>query len=199
MFDNQGKAIFPFYVVQTLPDGKYAIRHVQRFDINPNSDAVVCMLTEFRNEKGEHHQNAFLMMKNEELKIGDEIKTIAYPKSKMFTENEKTQIGEFVADWYRGNVTEHFPTGRDKSFLPGACFQTSVQILGGASGGPILNSEGLVVGINSTGYDFQDGKDDEHVSFITPISEVFIIEVPVEKDKKMTIGELSEHGSVKIK
>lgn len=199
VFDNDEKAIFPFYVVQVLPNNKYVIRHVQRFDINPNSDAVVCMLTELRTENGEHLQNAFLMMKNEDIKVGDEIKTIAYPKSKMFIENEKTQIGEFTADWFRGNVVEEFPSGRDKSFLPGPCFQTSVKILGDASGGPVLNSEGIVVGINSTGYDFGDDKNDESISFITPISEVFSIEVPVAKDVKMTIGELSQHGSVKIK
>lgn len=199
-FDNNGKPIYPFYIVQVLPDNKYLIRHVRRLDINPNSDAVVCMLTELRDQCGRHIQNPFLTMKNEDIKLGDEIKTIAYPRSKMFTEDEKTLIGEFSADWFRGKVMEYFPSGRDSFFLPGPCFRTSVMILGGASGGPVINKEGIVVGINSTGYDFGDDEDDdESVSFITPISEVFDIEVQVAKDKKVTIRELSQHGSVKIK
>lgn len=196
---DKGKPIFPFYIVQVLPNNQLIVRHVKGFDINPNSDAVVCMLTELKNEKGEYIRNAFLMLKNESTKVGDEIKTIAYPKSTIFIESENIQTGEFIPDWFRGEVVEYFPNGRDRSFLPGPCFRTSVKILRGASGGPVLNSEGLVVGINSTGYDFEDNESDESVSFITPISEVFSIEVPIARDKKMTIGNLSQHGSVKIK
>ena len=37
--------------------------------------------------------------------------------------------------------------------LPGRCFQTTMDLQGGASGGPVASSDGSVFGINSTGID----------------------------------------------
>ncbi|HOY03975.1 MAG TPA: trypsin-like peptidase domain-containing protein [Saprospiraceae bacterium] len=198
-FDRQNKPIFPFYVAYVLPDNTVVLRHVKRFYVNPDSDVAVGMLVPFKDAQGKLIENAVLTLSKSPIEVGDEIKTVAYPKSKIITEDEKTQVGEFVADWYRGKVEEHFPDGRDSLFYPRECFRTSVEILGGASGGPVINSEGFVVGINSSGLDDLDDGFNDHVSFITPITEIFDIDISSDKGEKTTIRDLIQHGSIKIR
>lgn len=68
-----------------------------------------------------------------------------------------------------GVVTECHLEGRG-SHLPGPCVEMSMSTLGGMSGGPVFNSEGHVVGIVSSSYDYE--ADDLHgptyVSLIWP-------------------------------
>jgi hypothetical protein len=69
-------------------------------------------------------------------------------------------------------VENVLPDGRDRTLLPSKCFQTSMNILGGASGGPVAFGEGNVFGINSTGIDGEDG-----VSFISSIGDLFDLSI----------------------
>jgi len=66
-------------------------------------------------------------------------------------------------------------------FFKGTCIQTNMQIKGGASGGPVFNDEGYVIGINSTGFEMTDSE--EPISFVTPIQKVFDIEYPLNTDE----------------
>ena len=51
---------------------------------------------------------------------------------------------------YTGRVTACFPNGRDRTFLPSACFEIEMEAPGGTSGGPVFNSTGQVIGVVST-------------------------------------------------
>jgi hypothetical protein len=57
-------------------------------------------------------------------------------------------------------------------FLPGPCYQTTMTVIGGASGGPVFNKYGKVIGVNSTGYDGQQ------ISFVSRIHEALTFKVP---------------------
>jgi hypothetical protein len=48
-----------------------------------------------------------------------------------------------------GTVTEQYPEGRDRSSLPGPCFEVDSFTAGGMSGGPVFDHTGRVVGILS--------------------------------------------------
>lgn len=52
-----------------------------------------------------------------------------------------------------GTVTSVFLDGRDKTMLPGTCFEFSSETVGSMSGGPVIDRFGSVIGILSTGYD----------------------------------------------
>lgn len=52
-----------------------------------------------------------------------------------------------------GRVAEHHPTGRDKLLLPGPCLQVDCHTVGGMSGGPVFDEQGLLVGILSSSVD----------------------------------------------
>jgi hypothetical protein len=52
-------------------------------------------------------------------------------------------------------------------------FETSIKIKSGASGGPVFDSDGRVVGVNCRGWDFGDAAPEEdNFSLIIPVREV---------------------------
>lgn len=198
VLDNDGGLLSSLYGVHVISDSEYIIRRIESIEINSNADAAAGMLEAIYNSDGELISNNVLAMSKARPQIGESIKTFAYPLSRMYEEDENTDIGEFSADWFMGEIVEHLPNGRDRTFLPTECYQTSALILGGASGGPVINSEGVVIGINSTGFDFGDPNYGNSVSFITPIQKAFEISVQTGSNEYMTIEEIANIDSVVI-
>ena len=66
-----------------------------------------------------------------------------------------------------------------------------MQIKSGASGGPVLRGVGII-GVNSRGFEFAEQGDD--LSWITPISEIFDLEVRDSDGRTFTVLELMKEG-----
>ena len=70
-------------------------------------------------------------------------------------DGDDTQRINFRTHWEKGYVEEVFPDGlRD---VKGRCFTSSIFVEGRASGAPVFNSVGFVVGLNSKGIAPEDG------------------------------------------
>jgi len=52
-----------------------------------------------------------------------------------------------------GPITNRFPTGRDTSMLPWPTLEVNCPSFGGMSGGPVFDSNGLLIGLLSSSYD----------------------------------------------
>ena len=123
--------------------------------------------------------------------------TYAYPKHANLILPDGTQQINFAPTYYDGHIKGYFPLGRDKVLLPGPCYQTSMAIQAGASGGPVFSPNGLVFGVNSTGYDGTD------VSFVSRIHEIFAIsidDVVIDAGvaRKLSIIELAKLGHIVV-
>lgn len=126
---------------------------------------------------------------------GENIATFAYPKTSVHLESEIPSV-HFNTSWYFGNLVDFHAKGW--GFLKYPCFQTSIQILGGASGGPVLNSKGEIFAINSRSFDF--GSDDEEpVSFVTPIAPLLDIEVEASPGQQLKIRDLAQLGVINLR
>ena len=192
MFDSKGKLIDPCYIIQAVK-GKFIMRKLQVYFPSPVSDIGIGMLKGgFVYEDGSPFYHTPLAISLDVPEVGDIIKTFAYPKAKIKNIDE-TQIGDFKGDWQGGEIVKHYPNGRDKVLLPHNCYETSVLINGGASGGPVI-SNGLVIGVNSTGYDVEDGQ--KPISFITPISEIFNLPIHDSDGKPHTVNQLMKDGHI---
>jgi hypothetical protein len=97
--------------------------------------------------------------------IGTRVVTYAYPKHSNIIGKDFQKI-HFKPTWYDGYLQEYFPDGRDKTMLPGPCYRTSIHMHGGASGGPVFSPNGLVFGINSTGFS------DTDISYVSRVSDI---------------------------
>lgn len=197
MYDEDNNPLNPFFAIQTIGGVEHIVRFLNHFDPHPSADIGIGMLQDITMIGGDTVRNQTLatplILSKSKLKVGDEVKTFAYPKSKVIVE-KGGQYGEFFGRWESGAITEYLPDGRDATFLPTECYRSNALILGGASGGPVLHGN-VVVGVNSTGYDLHD-PDAEPISYITPIWKVFDIEVTYGDGTTASIDQLVKEGKI---
>lgn len=139
-------------------------------------------------------KNHVMKISSVPLKVGDMVAAYAYPNSSVIRKDREQIIFDFNTSWSFGETTQEFQ-GRDKHMLPGHSFETNMHIKGGASGAPVANADGKIVGVVSTSIDFSD--DGPPVSYITPITEIFDMKVNF-GEKTYTISELGEMNLISI-
>jgi hypothetical protein len=113
------------------------------------------------------HTAYFSGATTEPVPVGTQIFTVAYPLAEVKGVEGAVNI-LLQSDAYEGKVTGHYPEGRDKVMLPWPCYETDMQILGGASGGPVMisGSSGIVFAINCSSF----GPDSvSYVSSLAPL------------------------------
>jgi V8-like Glu-specific endopeptidase len=167
VIDESGVPIAGLSVFHLSGDGAYYQRPILRFQTNFVSDLAVGFLAPM-----EHNlthaalENTALRLARRVAAPGDFVATFAYPNTAITLADANTRVNVFSYE-VCGAVEEYLPNGRDMCILPGPCYRTSMQIIGGASGGPALDRNGLVIGVNSAGFDGTD------ISYITPINDIF--------------------------
>lgn len=171
VLDEHGNVTGPFGIFQFLPGGQYALRPILRATHHVVADVAVGVAMPA------HHKTTGAPMPNKILELaasppadGSSVCTYAFPKTDI--QPGKPQVVRFKPGFFEGSLLEHYPHGRDKSFLPGPCFCTSMVIHGGASGGPVVGSNGTVFAVNSTAFE------NEELSFVSCISEVLDLAIP---------------------
>lgn len=195
---NSNKPHFPLYIVQSKKD-KHYLRYVQYIVPHPTADIIYGKLHSIILHQGKNipfnNREVPFRLSNIPVRIGETLKTFAFPNSKIEIIENK-EIGLFMGEWFQGDVVEYLPDGRDRVLLPDACYQTSINILGGSSGGPVINSKTEVIGVNSTGYEnISDGLGS--ISYITPINKIFEIKINI-NEKDATIKDHVENGNLNI-
>lgn len=180
VLNNKNQPYCPLYIVESNK-GKHFVRYVEYIIPHKTSDIVFGKLhnivLESNGKKVKFEStNIPFSLSIEDLKVNEQISTFAFPNSKIEIESNN-EVGSFFGQWFNGDVKEYHPNGRDSVFLPDACYRTSIKILGGSSGGPVINSKCKVVAINSTGFDFKDGE--ASISYVTPISKLLEIQICV--------------------
>ncbi len=149
-------------IIQVVEGDSYVQRPILNVHKHPIADICIGRVCSMTSASRGDLENPVARLSAKVPHVGELVVTYAYPRS-VFQPGEVKQAGYLWGEFFKGKVQEHFLQGRDKVMLPGPCLQTSIFIHGGASGGPVFNAEGLVVGVNSTGYE------DEGLSFITPL------------------------------
>jgi len=194
---SQNRQTHPIAVFHFLPNNQYLIRPILRAFLKNQSDVAAGLAAEIKhNSTGNLLKNKIVILSRSITRNGELIHTYAYPET---TCSLRKII--FSSKYYEGKIMMHYPNGRDSVFLPHKCYQTTMNLLGGASGGPVFNSNGEVIGINSTGY---EQNTDSHISFISDINEIFNIsidrvDIQPDSSKQYTIEELAQRGFVKTR
>ncbi len=175
--DSRGQFRFKAHVfgIQFLEKNQYIQRPVVTFTVDNAADFAVGRLQPMHKPTTkEPLTNKVVSLTLSELEKDDPVTTYAYPNTVI--QNLKStgsqNAAHFWPMYYQGKVVECFPQGRDRSMLPNPCYQTTMVIHGGASGGPVFNKHGKVCALNSSGYpDMLD------VSFISRINEILPLQV----------------------
>lgn len=195
MLDTKGDPTGPFGIFQFLPDNHYYLRPIHRATHHEIADVAVGVAWPMHlNETDQPLINKLLTLASKPPETGAKVSSYAYPNTTI--DSGLPQVISFNPNFFDGQIVEHFPNGRDRAVLPGACFHTSMVIQGGASGGPVIGPGGTVFGINSTGFD------DESISYVSCISDVLDLQLtgirlPGEVvPRSVTPRELSSRGFI---
>lgn len=164
--DSSGKPFKALAAVQFMPENKFYIRPFRSVTRHDQFDVAVGVLfSATHNVTGAQMPNKAMVLSQGPVAVGTKTSSYAFPLTT--TEPGSPQSIYFEPGFYTGVVEEHYDFGRDKVLLPGPCYQTSMVIHGGASGGPVVGPNGSVFAINSTGFG------DESLSFVSCISGIY--------------------------
>jgi hypothetical protein len=160
VFDSPDKSSLAMAAVHRF-ENKYAFRNFRRL-FNNDSDVCVVFLDQPTHVvTGQMLPNHALVIDRGLPAIGEKIFSYSYPQTTVIADTKKIHIRP---NFYEGKVVQVFPRGRDRTMLVGPCFQTDMHIHGGASGGPVFNENGHVIGVNSTSF-----SSDTSISFVSSI------------------------------
>jgi hypothetical protein len=195
-YDNKGNNFPSLYAVQTTSKMERHLRVLEHFVPHQDSDIAVGFLGKRRIKGGQNLTPEIatsFMISFEKLNLGDLVRTYAFPH----TQSQNIEYGKteftFAGKWAGGSIVEYNEDG--SPIVRNRCYQTSMNIEHGASGGPVLKND-LVVGVNSSGMTLPEGE--IPISFVTPID--FILDLSVPNDKELiSIRELIENGSISLK
>jgi len=184
-----------------LHRGCYYTRAVQTCSFHEKAEVAVGVLAQMA------HKDTHEPLKNSVVRLtfasevkGARVHTYAYPNTVI--EYDSTEAHNHIycsPAFYKGQITEVYPDGRDKVMLPYPCYETSMPIHGGASGGPVFNEQGHVFALNSTGY-----PDVPDVSFISQLDEILSLSIPNicpapgAPPGTFTIAEIIQQGQIKV-
>lgn len=194
-FEDSGNQKYPVCIVQFLPDNQFQLRRILWCSSHNIADVAIGLV---ESTLLDNEPNAALTLSTTGPSIGGTIATYAYPKTEI-CQGDYSQVLNFKAAFYDGQLMEYLSDGRDRVLLPGPCYRTSMVIHGGASGGPVVGKSGRVFAINSTGY---DGQCD--ISFVSRIDEVLHLKIPSiilpngQEVSSVTILDLSRAGWVDL-
>lgn len=197
-FDRDGREKYPIGVIQMISGNIYYPRPILRCAFHPVADVTVGVAQMMHhNRTGQPLTNPVLSLDRGITPVGTRIMTYAYPKHTNIIESE-LQIVNVKPTYYDGYVQEYLPNGRDKTFLPGPCYQTNIHIHSGASGGPVCGPHGRVFGVNSTGI---NGTDISYVSAVTPILDLTIDDVSMDglPARSVRVSEMVRAGHIIVK
>jgi hypothetical protein len=143
---EHGKAA---YMLHMLDDDKSAIvRHVTEFSCHEGADVALCALEHPPN----YVFNAVPRLTVECPTIGESIVAVGYNKNTKLN----GRAWEIAPKYLSGSFEEAHPLGRDRVMIPFPCFRISMNIPGGASGGPVFDKQGRVFGVSCSNYEGTD-------------------------------------------
>ncbi len=200
--NKKGDPIGDLFICQFLEGKKIIRRYINHFYFPERGDLALgaCFPREVDKDDGPSIDNSVLTLTTTVPKRETEVYTFAYAKTlRFFSQPENKEIIEFYPAFYNGKLKEHHPNGRDPLMMPTECFETSMRIYGGASGGPVFNEEGFVFAINSTGW---ENTDLSYISSIKDILKMALTEVITSPSNQLTnptISELVKKGFIVFK
>lgn len=196
--DDEGHLLSPLVGVQIMPRGERPqcrIRSITHVTLHESADLAVGFL-EFEGRK-----NSAFQLTERLPKKGDRVATFTISKLGVVAlEGRKFEL-QFAPKIIYSELQEHWPTGRDKTFLPNHSFQSGMFYEGGASGGPVFFGDGEVFAINSTSSEGETPYSCH--SSVTDLLDMKVRQVALEIDgekirEEVTIRELAQHGYINI-
>jgi hypothetical protein len=173
------------------------VRPVQRLWLHPSADlAMGAFATVTFTDTKERLVDKIPMRSFAAPSMDELVCTYAYPN---LPKSAGGPSGVAAAMWDArapqiGYVDNLHPNGRDRIMMPFPCFEASLAVRSGMSGGPVFNSSGHLCGVNSTSFDLSDGAGDP-LSYVSMLAPLLSLQLPDLMSKTtLTVQTLIERG-----
>ncbi len=177
--DKEGAKGFAVYCVHAVNmERKMVIRHIDVSSLKLRNDTDIAAGRVENNQmfsstawitKKYLKQTACLnLISTEDLSNGTKIWTVAYPETTISPVIDGKLNINLFSQTYEGEITKHYPEFRDRGLLSWPCYETNMEIKGGASGGPVFisGSKGTVFAVNCSG---TEPHSFSHVTSVKPL------------------------------
>jgi len=182
-----------------LPDTTILLGQLLRSCHHTRSDIAVGVLAEaLHDSTGAPLANKVMRLTTHPQQEDSEIVTWAYPRTSAGIEEGVHKI-RFSPNFYNGFIEEHFPIQRDNHLMPFPCYRGSIEVLGGASGGPVVNLDnGRVFGLNCPGVNGSGYANLSHYSSLSVVGELWVDDISIDGQHhdRLMISELVTRGLV---
>lgn len=187
-FEDDPRGPFGLGIIQFTPDAGFVERPVRKVIFSNHADIGIGVSAEMTSPTRGKLDNRVLCLSTRDPEVGEPIFTHAYPDTVAVHRDTLTEL-HFNPHFYEGQIEAHFPERRDASVLTWPCFQTSMHLHGGSSGGPVFDSTGAVFGINTMSMEpYTD------VSYVTKVRDVLDLVID-----EIHIGEGSPAGQYSLR
>ncbi len=105
---------------------------------------------------------------------GSPLVTYAYPENRVMDFAVPPQERIIQCGYYEGAFLRYVAE-TEHPFMDVPYFETTIDVRSGASGGPVFNQSGRIIGVNCRSWEF-DGHD-EPLSYMVPIERLFELEI----------------------
>jgi S1-C subfamily serine protease len=161
--------------MQIYGDKKFCARPVHHLALHSTSDVAVGLLhPAIHRVTGKPMPNMVPILSRNWASVGTSVTTYAFPCAAFHLRDDGQYNLVLPGTWSHGHIIEQIPQGLGASYL-GPCYHTSLGIDSGASGGPVFDHRGYVIGINSSGFPAEGVEDP--VGHVSAIQDIFNLEL----------------------
>ncbi|MGY3532913.1 hypothetical protein ACVILK_003495 [Bradyrhizobium embrapense] len=186
-------------IAHTLEDGRSVFLPIWKFFTHKTADVAfgIPHYEIVNDSAGTTLRTKVLSFTSQAPSIGSSISTWAYPLHQVSDDGSGGQVLQLQPDFYDGILHELYEERGPSVKLKPPYYRTSINLHGGASGGPVFNTAGNVFGVASCSY---DGATD--IAFVTPATALFEIDIPehitdgAQTGPTVTLGELAARGQI---
>ncbi|GLR16160.1 S1 family peptidase [Portibacter lacus] len=163
-----------FLFTQIVNDSSFQPRKIRHIFHHESADICLAKPNVLQID-GKDFENPIWEYDFDKPSIGEKVMTFAYPKTNL--KDPVANIWSIVPENYHGELLEihsRCPT----CGITTECYQTTIDMLSGSSGGPVFNEAGKVIGVNSMSYDVEEGE--IPISFVTPLN--FLLDIKIQNE-----------------
>lgn len=142
--------IAPLHAVHFVEGSSVLVRNILKVSWHNTADVAVGKMDfHVMNDTGRPLTNRVPNFTTTQPRVGSRVVTFAYPESDPVY--RQGQPAAFRPQFYAGELLGYSQQPRDQRLVAWPHYTTSINLLGGASGGPAFDENGRVFGINCVG------------------------------------------------
>ncbi len=173
-----GEIIHRGFILHLSGETKIHLRPILWINKNDKSDIAVGQAENYmKNFTKNPLMNLRSKLSSKTPSADTKVVTYAYPENKILDMTNKEIPPTIHGDYFDGVFLRYLSVPENPS-MSSSYYETTIEIRSGASGGPVFNKRGQIIGVNCRGWDFRGTENEgNNLSYIIPINEAMNMKI----------------------